>query len=615
MASALRLPFHFLALLTALVAAAIPASAADAPGENKQLEAAWRPIAQRDPRLGSHTLFAYAFNCAAADRFPERVEAALTLAASMQDRNPSSPTYGNFRWHWADERAEDLNAVQFCMQRATLLWRLHRDRLTPKARQELERTLRLAVEGIRRHPVREGYTNIYLMKTGNLLALADCLKDRRLAADGASALRSWWDYTRTNGITEYMSPTYLGIDLDSLGLIACFASDPGSRDIAHSGIRLLWTDIAANWFEPAQRLGGARSRDYDYLTGRGYLHSHLLAARWSTETGSFPLDVPARLGAWRPPAGIKQRFTALLPRTVIRRWGPKPEQTAVHYVGRHFTIGSAGAGFGPEDKVFVVNFPGGRASVNGILVMDGRGDPYGVKREVTGGGHLKSHHLRPFVAGVQRGPEVLLVASDAAPVMVSGIRKTPTRCLLSHFVFPAEAEVWIGDKKMSPPAPGASTTVPENATVFLRVQDVALALRFVFTRDTDGRVAPVRWHHDGGRLNASRLSCVLSEGPPEARGTVAIWAKGAEGLDSAAFATFRREANALTPSVTMHGTVLDVTINNLRLENDVSKARRLRCEGGDTLVGPSPLQIQFPAGAVPRPWDTFLPGGSEPPHR
>jgi hypothetical protein len=36
-------------------------------------------------------------------------------------------------------------------------------------------------------------------------------------------------------------------------------------------LRLLWTDIAVNWFPASERLGGAYSRTYDYLSGQGAL--------------------------------------------------------------------------------------------------------------------------------------------------------------------------------------------------------------------------------------------------------------------------------------------------------------------------------------------------------
>ena len=33
--------------------------------------------------------------------------------------------------------------------------------------------------------------------------------------------------------------------------------------------RLFWTEVAVNWFDPAKRMGGSHSRNYDYLHGLG----------------------------------------------------------------------------------------------------------------------------------------------------------------------------------------------------------------------------------------------------------------------------------------------------------------------------------------------------------
>lgn len=48
-------------------------------------------------------------------------------------------------------------------------------------------------------------------------------------------------------------------------LVAQFAGRPEVRAQARTAMRYLWTDIAANWWTPGDRLGGANARSYDYL--------------------------------------------------------------------------------------------------------------------------------------------------------------------------------------------------------------------------------------------------------------------------------------------------------------------------------------------------------------
>ena len=77
--------------------------------------------------------------------------------------------------------------------------------------------------------------------------------------------------------------------------------------------------------------------------------------------------------------------------------------------------------------------------------MDTRGDPYGKKRFPAGGGHHKALHLQPFLMSVQRGPEVLLLASADPGERLFTLRAPQPTCLLSHVVVPADVTVWFGD--------------------------------------------------------------------------------------------------------------------------------------------------------------------------
>ncbi|MGB2824516.1 MAG: hypothetical protein WBF17_26305, partial [Phycisphaerae bacterium] len=251
-----------------------------APEAVRRLDRSWQSIEAVRPGMGSRDLFGFALDAAAAGYRPDRVARAFELAEKMQDRDEASRTFGNFRWYWRAERPEDLNAVEFCMQKGILIRMLYKDRLNGEGVERLERLIRYSVDGVTRHRVREGYTNIFLMKTWNCIAIGENTGRPDLARQGRQMLDRWLIHTWENGVSEYISPTYYGVDLESLGLIARFARDAGARKGAEAALRLLWSDIAANWFEPCQRLGGAHSRDYDFLTGHGYLDRLLRAAGW-----------------------------------------------------------------------------------------------------------------------------------------------------------------------------------------------------------------------------------------------------------------------------------------------------------------------------------------------
>jgi hypothetical protein len=222
---------------------------------------------------------------------------------------------------------------------------------------------------------------------------------------------------------------------------------------------------------------------------------------------------------------------------VHQRWGAAPWEDATHYVGRRFSIGSAGANYGPMDKPLTVNLAGGPRMPMAYFAMDARADPYGKKRVVTGGGHHKAFHLQPFLASVQRGPEVLLLASaDPAGRWFRRRAPEPT-CLASHVVLPTEATVWVGNSPADPAAP--TVPVPQGAPVFLRLGDVAVGIRILLATGAGGRPAAVSVVNDGTKYRVRRLTCLHSPSVPTRRATVGLWVRGAEGLDEAAFAQFR----------------------------------------------------------------------------
>jgi hypothetical protein len=418
------------------------------------------------------------------------------------------------------------------------------------------------------------------MKTWNCVALGELLGMADLAREGHQMLDRWLVYTWDHGIHEYLSPTYYGVDLDSLALLAKFACREQTRRAAEAALELFWTDIAANWFAPAGRLGGAHSRDYDYLTGRGYLHNHIRPLGWLPHETHRP-SVFQQLCAWGPPKETLKRVGGV-PRVVRQRWGAGVGDRATHYVGRRFSIGSAGANYGPMDKPLTVNLPGGWKMPVASFLMDARGDPYGRKRfAMSPGGHHKALHIQPFLTSVQQTSQVLLLAhADPADRMFKRRAPEPT-CLLSHLVFPAKVAVSIDGKPVSL-AKDQQAPVPPGASVFLRFEDVAIAIRVVLALDTAGRPAPVAIVNDGS-FDAMRLTVTHAAAAPTAPGTVALFVDAKEGLDDAGFARFRTRFAHAKPLVKIDGHVVEVAATGssgaMRLRANLATRQRLMIAG------------------------------------
>ena len=71
---------------------------ADKAAGGRELDAMWPRVAQPDDQVGIRGVFRFALESAGLNWRPERIAPALDLARRMQDLDPASKTYGNFRW-------------------------------------------------------------------------------------------------------------------------------------------------------------------------------------------------------------------------------------------------------------------------------------------------------------------------------------------------------------------------------------------------------------------------------------------------------------------------------------------------------------------------------------
>jgi hypothetical protein len=527
-----------------------------------------------------------------------QIDKAFQLLERMQDRDPASKTCGNFCWYWHEEKPGDLNAVEFVIQQAVLLQMRFASHLSTAARESLNRLLKLSVEGIHHQRVDVGYTNIFLMKTWNLLALGESLQQPELVREGSAMLDQWIDFTSNNGIREFLSPTYYGTDLDSLALVARVLSNPPAKEKAERILRLFWTDMAANWFEPARRLGGAHGRDYDYLTGHGYLDGHLFDAGWldSKQFKAPAFQVFAEATRWLPPEELHRQALAAIPRFVFQKWDAQDSAWTSQYIGHHFSLGVSGSSQGPEDKPFALNLagPAGPQTVAVNFFMDGRNDPYGKNKIPTGtSGHKKAHHLTPLFRAVQSGPEVLFVASWPAEGQKARKAESNPVCLLSHMDLPAEAAVWTSDSVTA--SDQQSQPLPGNIC-FLRMGDVAVGIHFIVAIDTAGKPVTAKVIGDGSAYGARRLTVTHSTESPEAgRGVVAVRVRVAENLDDAGFAAFRRNFMESKATAVTEGTVIRLKAAGLKatlvLEADLASGQLLHSEGAGAAMQTGPMSV------------------------
>jgi hypothetical protein len=567
--------------------------AADARADLRAMDRAWARYQQPAPNLEVRELFGFVLTAAERGWHPEAIPAVLDLAESMHDRDPASATYGNYRWRWSDPKPDDRNAVEFAMQAASLTWVVYRERLTAEAREKLAAAMTLSAEGMLRHKVDVSYTNIFLMRLANCILIGEATGRPDLVQRGRAWFDEWLAYTHHNGVHEFSSPTYYGVDLADLGALARWAQDAAVRAQAETALRFFWSEIAANWFEPFQGIAGATSRDYGFLTGHGYLDQYFLRAGWIASASPNARPTLEDLTFRAPPANLRGEV-GTVPRAVRQRWGAQPWEQATHYVGRHFSLGSAGAAYGAQDKILALTLAGGAQQPIINFSLDDHHDPYGQVKLLTSGGHQKLTHLVPFVASVQRGPEAVLLA-QFDPAGKGAPR--PCASVLSNFILPAAVELWDAHGRLTAAAEAAPVELRDAPMVFLRTGDTAAALCFLRADDDRGGPAKLEWARDGRAYGAQRLTAVNAAAPPRAPVLTVVWVRAAEGLDDAGFAAFRTRfiADHRQARVNRDGPVVEVRVpglsGELRVSANPAQQTRIAIAGDDPALRTGILNV------------------------
>ncbi len=572
--------------------AAQPLPTTDLRAAQSELDQQWHTL-QTNPGVGIRGVFRFAVEAAAVGYNRDRVDHALALARKAQDLDSTSKTYGNFKWVLDAPTVLDLNAVEFCMQQTAFLAKFQTDHLSDHGRVLLDQLMRTSIEGIKRHKVRPEYTNIYVMRCWNMIWLGETLHDSELASQGYRDFTTWLAYTAKNGLSEYISPNYYGTVLDSLAPMSKYIEREEGRQQAEAALRYVWTDISAHWFAPGERLGGAHGRNYDYLLGRGYLDAHLIKAGWLSwkpeieEAGWVSHPAREQLiyvlegSRWDPPEALTEPIRTQIPRMVYQRCGATADFRASDYVARTFALGSAGVNHGQEDHSLVMYWPGDHDTVQSDFLLEGRNDPYGLKK-ARHGAHSKALHLEPFVATVQNGPEVLQVLSTDLSAK-SKVDLSEITGLYAQFVLPRGAEVWQNGTKWMVGTDARPTALKPNLPVFVRFHGVTVGVRYVLISSPNEQAVTLTYVHDVDIPSADRLTLTLSSTKPTARGSVTVLMRAQEDSDEKGFATFAQALATTSVEQQLQNGMLKLKVagvsSPLEIEADLDHEKRVRLSG------------------------------------
>ncbi len=497
---------------------------------------------------------------------PTHAEAFFRQAFATQDMKPASPDFGTVPWQIGHSEIKDANSIEFTTQSLAGAFVRFGDKLSPSFKAEAEPHLRAALAAVRRHKVKSSYTNIFTMKTANLLMLGKILKDESATRDGMAALDEWLAFTRANGIVEYDSPTYNSVDFECLGHVLAAAPDAATRAKARAALDYLSADLSANYFPGIGALCGPMSRTYDFLYHRGSIQrSYFLEGISPVLESEKPLDtfwINAQFGGYEPAPAIRELAT--LPQRLLHsRFGPEPGRDRTEYITPDFAIGSTSAYYGPQNVEIGFEFASKKKLPATWIVLDPFDAPYGKVKALDRSGHSKPKVLRNIVAAVQSKGAVLALFDQSPEAAVEEAHSLGTNVIL-----PVMADaIYLDGEPLHLPEGRQRFDFPlkPDSTVCVREGAAVLSVRFFAADAIDGKSAPLALKYDGNEWGAARIVAMHSSAqtatPPPAFLRAGVFLQAASCPDEKAVAEFLDQTRKSRISQSTKGDIWSATVD------------------------------------------------------
>jgi hypothetical protein len=445
-------------------------------------------------------------------------EELVQRALALQNMDSKSPKFGSIPWQVGHPEIVDDNSVEFSVQALGPIWYLYGDRLSNQFKEEMLPHIRAAFAAIRRHNVPVGYTNMFLMKAVNLILLGEAVQDPTASSEGYAQFDQWLGYTRLNGIHEFDSPTYYGINLNSLFLGYRFCAREDVKAKFKAALDYFWTDIAANLFPARGALAGSHSRDYDFLRGGGSIDVYLFIEGLRRDLNTDRLDLEKAFillndgeHGYRPSAKILS-IAHKMDRVVLQKWDAGPDRDKTTYITDGFAMGSANGNYGAQDKPISIQLKSDKDLPDISIVPDTTDQPYGKVRIKGSDGHMKPVH-QPLHPTIVQEKGALLVLLDLDPSKAGMVESLATNILL-----PAKVDRLTLDGKVCPSDEEFSQAAHKDSVVGVREGNTGVAIRVFKLDGCAGKeaLAALKADKNGLKYGAARLAVYHHRGAPTA---------------------------------------------------------------------------------------------------
>lgn len=500
----------------------------------------------------------------------KKAESAYEKAFALQNLDPASADYGRMPPRVGRRGTYDDNTIEF------VTWWLdaglldYRARVSAQFKEGITTHARAAAAAITRHNPPIGYTNIYLMKTANLISLGEILRNDTLVEQGKRCLSDWVSFTRTNGITEYDSPTYAALQLACLGQIYRHPPDENTRSVIKAALEYEWCDLSVNFFPPRQRLSGPHSRSYDFLFGKEPVNYDYCLEGFSTDlAGEDELG-----GVWLAPRSDSYhpsescRVLATLPDRIIEQsFGDQPDQTRYNYITPDFAVGSVSSCYSRQDVQVSIDLASPKQLPTISAIASDSDTPYGSAADLAAGKATKAHHLRNAISATQQRGMLLALLN-----LQSADDESNKEVIATNISVPLAADEVLLDGKTLHQG-GAIQPASTSSILYIRERTAAVAVRIFRVDGCDGYSPVLELHGDSSGLNLGRLVAYHYRGPAKQIKERAIRAgvllAVRRCVDDEAFKRFRHDFEKAEIRENMAGPVWTVSasVNSTTLES------------------------------------------------
>lgn len=286
------------------------------------------------------------------ERYAQRAFDIIGQLASMQDKDPSSATFGIWSWFYEESLEQmsppDWNWADFCGKVLVLSVLRHGHRFPESLREKVRETIGNACDAIIRRNVGPEYTNIAIMGTLVTLIAGELYEREDYGSYGMQRLERIVAFTRDRQtFQEYNSPTYTYVALLELSKLFTSTRNPEAKKLANELIDMAWGSVAQHFHASTRNWAGPHSRSYRTMLSDEHKAFLQLATEGALSFFSWE-ELPYDEGWYRVgfscPERFREQFLTAEIRNIRECYEPasdgEPDKWAVTYMTETYALGS-----------------------------------------------------------------------------------------------------------------------------------------------------------------------------------------------------------------------------------------------------------------------------------